>query len=53
MNIVGIMVMSIINKPFQNYKYLYLDYVCTDPECRKMGIGKKMLLECEKCIIFA
>ena len=46
--VVGLIVVSIINKPFKSYKYLQLDYVCTDPDCRRMGIGNKLLIECEK-----
>lgn len=46
--VVGLVVVSIINRPFSNNKYLYLDYVCTDSDYRRMGIGKLLMVECEK-----
>ena len=45
--IVGITVMTIINRPFSSEKYLYLDYVCTDSDYRRMGIGKLLMAGCE------
>lgn len=46
--IVGLTVVTIINRPFSSSKYLYLDYVCTDSDYRRMGIGKLLMDECEK-----
>lgn len=46
--IVGLTVMTIINRPFSSSKHLYLDYVCTDSNYRRMGIGKLLMVECEK-----
>ena len=46
--IVGLVVMTIINRPISSSKYLYLDYVCTDSDYRRMGIGKLLMAECER-----
>ena len=46
-DIVGLAVMSIMNKPFSDYKFLYLDYVCTHPNYQHMGIGSKIIDGCE------